>query len=52
MQSDGNFVVYNTNGAVWWSGSQGHPYASLYLEADGSGIDLYVVANNYYKFIY
>jgi hypothetical protein len=52
MQGDGNFVVSNPNGPVWWSGSQGHPGAALWLSADGNGIRLYVKLNSYYKWIY
>ncbi len=37
MQTDGNFVIYNTNGkALWNTGTQGHPGSKLSLQGDGN----------------
>ena len=37
MQGDGNLVVYSSAGtALWWSGTNGHPGASLVLNNGGT----------------
>ena len=37
MQGDGNFVIYDTQGAPRWStGTQGHPGAFLFVRNDGT----------------
>jgi peptidoglycan/xylan/chitin deacetylase (PgdA/CDA1 family) len=36
MQADGNLVEYTSQGAVWSSGTFGHPGDSLYLSRDGT----------------
>ena len=36
MQGDGNFVIYSGGGAVWSSGTSGHPGSSLAFQGDGN----------------
>ncbi|CAB4859727.1 MAG: hypothetical protein F2903_06255 [Actinobacteria bacterium] len=36
MQGDGNFVIYSGGGAVWSSGTSGHPGSSLIFQSDGN----------------
>src|SRR5574337_769935 len=36
MQSDGNFVIYGPGGALWASGTYGHPGAWLVVQNDGN----------------
>src|SRR5262249_28728428 len=39
MQTDGNFVVYDSTGAaVWASGTWGHPRAFLVVQGDGNTV--------------
>ena len=36
MQSDGNFVIYGPNGALWATNTSGNPGAYLVVQGDGN----------------